>query len=176
MIRKEDLTEIGAFHKTHGIKGELSATFDYDLEPDGLRCLVLEIDGIFVPFFIESWRGRGADRYLIKLEGINDETEASAISKLPIFGISSELPVEEDSDDDGVYLYDMIGYNLYDKDTPVGIIESINDTTENILFNVETSEGNIVYIPFAEELIESFDTEAKTIVMDLPEGIINLNN
>ena len=60
MITPDILTSIGTFFKPHGIKGEISATLDYDIDPSELRCIVLEIDGIIVPFFVDSRRPKGA--------------------------------------------------------------------------------------------------------------------
>ena len=175
LIRKEDITEIGAFYKPHGIKGEITAGFDYDLDPMELRCIIVEIDGIFVPFFIDSCRPKGRDSFLIKLHGIDDETEASGMAKRPIYGVTAELDLDDDPSD-GMYLYDMIGFTMYDGDKSVGTITGIEDSTENILFIVEPAEGaKPVYVPFVDDWIESFDPEEKTIKMHLPEGIVTLN-
>ena len=176
MIRLDDLIEIGSFHTPHGIKGEISAGFDYDISPDDLRCIVLDVDGIFVPFFIESWRDRGNERFLIKLEGVDDETKASAFSKRPIYAIANEVDFEDESDPDGMYLYDMIGFSLFDGESFIGEITEIDDTTENILFHVYTPDGGTIFVPFAEDWIESFDPEVKKIIMNLPDGILTLNN
>lgn len=178
MIRKEWLTEIGTFYKPHGIKGEISAGFDYDLSPDGLRSVIVAVDGIFVPFFIESWRMRGQGRYLIKLEGVDNETDASAFVNQPIFAIASDLPEpeEEDDDDDGVYLYDLIGYKVEDDGSLIGEITAVDDSTDNILLHIRRPEGNLVYVPFTEDWIEELDTDTKTLSMSLPEGILTLNS
>ena len=54
MITREELIRIGRFNKPHGVKGELSFTFTDDVF-DRTECsyIVCEIDGIFVPFFVE---------------------------------------------------------------------------------------------------------------------------
>ena len=57
MIERDELIKIGRFNKPHGVKGELSFTFTDDVF-DRTDCpyIVCEIDGIFVPFFIEEYR------------------------------------------------------------------------------------------------------------------------
>ena len=60
MIREEDLFPIGKFQKTHALKGELNAVLDINedfLDED--YPLIIDLDGIFVPFYTESWRGGG---------------------------------------------------------------------------------------------------------------------
>lgn len=173
MILLEQLTQIGSFYKPHGIKGEISAGFDYDIDPDSLRCVIIEVDGIFVPFFIESWRTRGPGRFLVKLEGIDDESQASTLAKKSLYAISDELDIEDDSD--GIYLSDLIGFDFYEGEIKVGVVKDVDDSTENILIIVEDANGKPVYIPYAEDWIENVDIEGKTIEMTLPEGIIDLN-
>lgn len=52
----------------------------------------------------------------------------------------------------------------------VGKIAEVNDSTENWLFITE--DGTL--IPANEDLIIDIDYDGKVIVMDLPEGLLNL--
>ena len=52
----------------------------------------------------------------------------------------------------------------------VGKIAAVDDTTMNILFELE--DGTLV--PAAEELIEKVDQKKKQITIALPEGLIGL--
>ena len=55
MIRKEELFKIGKFTKPHGVKGEITLLTQYEgLETMDEPYIVCEMDGIFVPFFVES--------------------------------------------------------------------------------------------------------------------------
>ena len=74
MITREELIRIGRFNKPHGVKGELSFTFTDDVF-DRTECpyIVCEIDGIFVPFFIEEYRFKSDTTALIKLEDVDNE-------------------------------------------------------------------------------------------------------
>ena len=55
MIKPEEVYRIGRLGKAHGVKGEVSFQFDDDIF-DRTDCdyLILEVDGILVPFFIEK--------------------------------------------------------------------------------------------------------------------------
>ena len=176
MIRDEELVEIGTFFKPHGIKGEMSARLDYEIEPSDIRCIVVDTDGIFVPWFIESWRRKGRDGYLLKLDGIEDEKMASRFSNHEIYAIRAELPeIMDDVDSDGVYLHDLEGFSVEADGVNIGKITTIDDSTANILFHILNDEGQTVFVPFAEEWINEIDTAGKVIKMTLPEGILNLN-
>ena len=59
MIKPEEVYRIGRLGKVHGVKGEVSLQFDDDVfDRVDADYLVLEIDGILVPFFIEEYRFR----------------------------------------------------------------------------------------------------------------------
>lgn len=176
MIRRGELTQIGAFFKPHGIKGEITAELDYGLTPDVLRCVIAEIDGISVPFFVESFRPKGASTWLIKIDGIDDENAASLLVNHDIYAITAELPEGTlDDDGDGIYLYDLIGYTLLDGPVAIGVIDAVDDSTANILLEVKRPDGSTVYVPFAEEWITELNPDTSTIAMELPEGLIDLN-
>ena len=177
MITPDILTSIGTFFKPHGIKGEISATLDYDIDPSELRCIVLEIDGIIVPFFVDSSRPKGASLWLVKLDGVDSEKSASAFSNHEIYAITAELPEGlVDEGEDGLYLYDLEGYTLKEDENVIGTIDGVDDSTANILLIVKTPAGGTVYVPFAEEFLTDIDKDNHTITMTLPEGLIDLNN
>lgn len=172
-ITRSDLRTIGRIYKTHGIKGEMAA--DIDVAPNALRCILLEIDGIFVPFFIESFRPRGRESWLIKLRGIDDEMQAATFVGHDIYGVASELPAGQPGEPDEVVLEDLIGFDLFDGKIPVGKIDDIDDATDNILFIVARPDGSNIYVPFSDELLIDYDLDKRFISLDLPEGLLDLN-
>ena len=79
----------------------------------------------------------------------------------------------------GFYLSDLIGYNLEVKNLGViGKISDFDDSTENYLLIVDSTEneGKKIFIPLAQEFITGIDDIARKLEMDLPEGLIELNN
>ena len=55
MIKDSDVYKIGRLGKAHGVKGEVSLQFDDDIfDRVDADYLVLDVDGILVPFFIEE--------------------------------------------------------------------------------------------------------------------------
>ena len=179
MILRGDLLEVGQLFKPHGIKGEMSAELDYGLEPADVRCFLIEIDGIFVPFFVAESRRRGSDSWLIRLDGVNDEKQAMAFVNTTLYAVKAELPEEilEDTDEEGVHLYDLVGYTLCDEasKSAVGVITAIDDSTANVLMSIEAADGDTLLVPFAEELVTALDTENKSLTLELPQGLTDLN-
>ena len=66
----------------------------------------------------------------------------------------------------------IVGFELIDANTgkAAGKIASVDDTTINILFELE--DGKL--IPASEELITNVDTKKQQIIVKLPEGILEL--
>lgn len=170
MITADQLTEIGRYNKTHGINGEISATFDCDIMLVGeLSTLVSPMDGIFVPFFAESIRQKNDDTLLLKIEGIQSEVQAKRLVNCPIYAISDELPETDD-----VYCDFFIGFSIIDSNgNAIGQITDVDDSTENALFIVEKDRKSL-YVPISEDFILNIDEDSKTIAMDLPQGLLDL--
>lgn len=176
MILESELVEAGKFNKPHGIKGEISATVDVDVDFDDLKCLVISVEGIFVPFFISSVRPKNGDTFLITIDGVDSEEKAQYFTNRTFYILKSDLPEYEEEDEDGFYAADLIGYSIIDSDAGLlGEIADINDSTQNVLFVVEREDGSELFIPVVDEFIISIDSESKTIETSLPSGIVDLN-
>lgn len=181
MIRLSEIAEAGHFNKAHGIKGEMSATLDFDLDLDNVRCIIVSVEGIFVPFFIRSWRPKTADTCLLTLEGIETDVKAQEFNNRTFYILRSDIP-EDDSDDefddeDGFYASDLIGYRIHDCHLgDIGMISSINDATENVLFVISTDKGDEIFVPVADEYIEDIDHDTQTITTNLPDGLVDIND
>ena len=179
MIKEDEITSVGKLLKTHALKGEMNLMLDIDpgyLE-DG-NPAVLDIDGIFVPFYAESVRTKGSFSYLVKFEGIDSEIEAKKLVNKTVYALRERLKefMLENFDEEYALYDDLIGWTIVDDEAGViGKVAEIDTNTENELFIVETPEGNTIYIPLTEDFIEKMDEDSKTIYMNLPEGLLDLN-
>ncbi len=183
-MKPTEFTEIGQLQKPHGIKGEIVATLDADIDLSRLTYIVTVIDGLHVPFFINSLRPRSAESVLLTLDGINNERDAAELSLLPLLVRKADLAhlgIDEDPDDgDGLSAYDLVHYKLMDETSgsgPVelGVIDAIRElTAENWVFEVKTSDNRTILIPIADELITDIDQDHQTITMNLPTGLTDL--
>ena len=180
MITRNEITEAGIFNKPHGIKGEISATLDIDVDLAEVRCIIIEVEGIFVPFFISQVRPKTADTDLITIDGIDSDEKARTLTGRCFYVLDSDLPdddSDDDSDSEGFYAADLIGYDVVDTDRgPLGSITDINDTTANILFIVSRPDGSEMFIPVAPEFITGIDPDGPTLTVTLPADLIDLNS
>ncbi len=181
MITEQEITAAGTFTKIHGLKGELHALLDIDA--DFLLehpCFIIDVDGIFVPFFAESVRPKGHHATLIKPEDVNSEQEAKLFVGKTIYVNRAALATYEqenaDPDAEGGYADDFIGFRVLDEaGTELGEITDVETSTANALFILRTPADKTLYLPVAEEFIIALDPQTRTLTMQLPDGLIDLN-
>jgi 16S rRNA processing protein RimM len=175
MIKKEEVYKIGLFNKPHGIHGELQFTFTDDIfdrvDCDYLICL---LDGIFVPFFIEEYRFRSDSTALVKLEGIETAERARMFTNVEVY-----FPVKhaEEAEDGELSWNFFVGFRMEDvRHGELGEVVEVDTTTVNTLFVVEQEDGEELLIPAQEEFIVEINQEKKLITVELPEGLLNLED
>lgn len=173
MIKKEEVFKIGQFAKPHGIKGEISLVTNCDLFDDVEDpCVVCEMDGILVPFFIEEYRYKTDTVMLVKLENVNDEKAAREFTNREVFFL---LDAVDEDDLVGDMSWDsFIGYTVIDqKHGELGKITDVDETTINVLLQIDHN-GEDILLPAAEELILTADHDNKTLQVSIPEGLLDL--
>ena len=170
MIKEQEVYKIGVIGKAHGVKGELSIQIDDDVfDRVDAEYLVLKLDGIFVPFFMEEYRFKSDSVALVKFEGVDTQERARELTGVEVY-FPREL-AEQDEETELSYAA-LVGYTLIDNNSgkPVGTIAYVDEQTINIMFELE--DGRL--IPASEELIVDVDQKARTITLDIPEGILEL--
>ena len=168
MIKPEEVYRIGRLGKAHGVKGEVSFQFDDDIfDRVDSDYLILEVDGILVPFFIEEYRFRSDTVALVKFEDVDTQQRAQELTGCDVY-----FPRSLADDDETPSLSMLIGFDVVDvtTGTTVGRIAAIDDSTANLLFELE--DGRL--IPAAEKLITNIDSKNKVIKMTIPEGLLEL--
>ena len=169
MIKEEEVYKIGKLGKTHGVKGEISFLFDDDVfDRVDADYLVLMIDGILVPFFMEEYRFRSDTTAIVKFCDIDTQERARELTGCDVWFPRALA----DSDDDTITWAAIVGFDIIDTNSgkPIGRIASVDDTTLNILFCLE--DGRL--IPASEDLITGIDKENRIITINIPKGLLDL--
>ena len=173
MIRKDEIFLIGKVNKPHGINGEMSFSFTTDVfDTEDADFFIFEIEGIFVPFYIESYRFRTESTALLKLEDIENEKQARAFSGLAIY-----LPIsfQDKVNEKDIGMDYFIGFKIIDKThSEIGTITAIDESTKNLLFIVENADADEILIPATDDFILDIDHERKNIFMEIPEGLLDV--
>lgn len=156
--------------KTHGIKGELNVELGEMAEPDEDfapgSCLIVEIDGLDVPFFVASSRPRGGGSMLLTLDDVASETEAASL-------VGRRLYVYADPDEaDELTAGDLVGYELIDAaaGSAIGRIDDLTELTPGAWYF--DLGGRL--IPAVDEFIADVDHSRRSVTVALPEGLLEL--
>ena len=173
MIRKETVYKIGKIGKPHGVDGEVSFHFDDDVfDRTDAEYLILDIDGILVPFFIDEYRFKTDETALVSFADIDTQDKARNLTGCDVY-----FPREHsDSASDSLSWAEIVGFHVVDSNSgeAIGEIRSVDDSTINTLFELVTTNGNDLLIPASDDLIVSIDIEGRTIEMSLPEGLLEI--
>lgn len=171
MIREEEVFLIGRITRTHGTRGELELNFtDTPFDNDEASYLVLELDGILVPFFFTEWRYKGNENALFTFEDIETEEKARRFVGARVYFPFSEMA---DGDDDAELssIKALTGFTV----EGIGRITDVDDSSANILLTIATDDGSEILIPYHDDFLVDYDLRKRTLTLDLPEGLMDLN-
>ncbi len=172
MILKSSVFPIGQIIKPHGVNGEMSFTFTSDVfDREDVPYFIFEIQGIYVPFFLDEYRFKGSTTGLMKLDGVKTEEQARNFMGLTVYIPESFLEKVEDEEIEVDY---FAGFSLIDEATGfIGIISEVDKTTENYLFVIPKGDDELL-IPAGDDYILNIDHDKKIIYVRLPEGLLDL--
>jgi 16S rRNA processing protein RimM len=168
MILEKEIFKAGKINKTHGVNGELNCAIDADTI-DRAEYMVLDMDGIFVPFFISNIRVKSSNSVLLTLEDIETETDARNLVGKDIY-----LPIHLMSDEDMLSYEYFVGFTVVNGDEKLGEISFVDDQTVNILFGITAEDGDIL-LPAVEDFIMEVDNENKILYTNYPIELVELN-
>ena len=170
MIKLEEIAPIGIFGKTHGIKGEINLELNVDFDLENTPYIIVDIDGIFVPFFIAEYRYKTDTSALVLFEDICTEETIR-----PFFGkkayVQKEVLTSDNEDEMSTNYY--VGFTmLTPQRTIIGQIVEIDDSTANVLFVLD----NDSLIPVGAVEVLDIDPDNHIMIVELPEGLLEIES
>lgn len=171
---KSECFYLGRITKKFSFRGEVILKLDTD-EPDiyeNLDAVFIEVGKDLLPFFIEKSSFQRGNELRVRFEDVRTEEEAEAILKKEVYLPLELLPRLEGEQ---FYFHEVIGFTLSDVNQGViGTIRSINDSTAQALFVVEGEKGQVL-VPMVDDFIRKIDRDRKEVIVETPEGLIDMN-
>jgi 16S rRNA processing protein RimM len=168
---------VGRVVKAHGITGEIVVDVRTD-DPDarftpGVALRGRARGGAERPFTVESAREHGG-RLLVRLTGVGDRNAADKLRGTVFVVDSADLPAIDDPDE--FYDHELEGLRMVCADgTPVGKVSEVLHTAAGELLAVKADEdGREILVPFVSAIVMSVSREDATIVIDPPDGLLDL--
>lgn len=172
-MQKKDCFYLGKIVKKYSFKGEVLIKLDTD-EPElyeHLDAMFIDLRNSLVPFIIESSQLHRSELLRVKFEDLDTEQDADSILKCDVYLPLEFLPKLEG---DKFYFHEIIGFTVEDVNFgKVGVIKSVNDSTAQALFEIDRN-GIEILIPMNDAFIKKVDKKKKLIIVDTPEGLIDL--
>ncbi len=172
-MSRTQIVEIGTIKRVHGVAGEFQIALTPNTQPtelNKLESVFILIDAIPVPFFIENIRGNSPDIVIVKFDTINSANEAVEFVGLKVMANLKRKKVRRE-----ISLEDLAGFQLIDQvGSLIGAIVAYEEYSANAVFFVKDLKGNEVIIPASEEIILDVNLEARSITVQLPEGLLDI--
>lgn len=167
----QDCVHLGTITKTHGVDGKLVLITKTNLEKKDLRePIFIDIDGLLVPFFLLSLDEKRKDQYIIELELVPDLDKAAELIGHDVYVENDDALLSESFD-----LSSLEGLLIIDQNIgELGPCRRIEEISGNYLLIVDIDREEVM-IPFTEDFIVEIFQEENYILLDLPEGLVELN-
>jgi len=162
--------------KPHGLRGEVTVQLHTD-DPEsrfavGTVLATQATPGSGVPraLTIRSTRVHQGT-WLLGFEDIPDRTGAESLR-----GTRLVAPAQASDDDDGWYEDQLVGLSVVDRSgTRLGEVTGLEVGPAQDLLVVRLDTGTEAYLPFVEAIVPEVDVEGGRVVVDPPDGLLELN-
>ncbi len=161
----ENLLKIAKVSKSDGTLGAVIISF-LSIDPEDLDIsepVFVCFDELPVPFFIESFTRRGANKAVVQLNDIRSFEDAEEL-------VGKDIFVEDPEGDSGAD-EDLRGWKIYAPKL-IGTVKDFLDIPGNPCLEVEREGAEDVIIPLNEDLIVSINERKRELKMRLPDGLI----
>lgn len=167
---------VGRLRKPHGLKGDC-AVFPLTDEPEavfapGRQVWVKDLAGDVVAGPLTIARSRPHHReWLVGFQGY-DRLEAVEVWR----GTFLAAPENElrQPDQGEVYLHELEGFAVRDSnDTALGVVSEIAEGPTGLMLTVQGPKREFL-MPYRKEFVREVDRQGRRLVVDLPEGLMDL--
>ena len=156
----------------HGITGHviIEHALGKPIHFKGIDAIFVEKNAAsFIPYFIQSAAAKTDTISHLQLEGINSR-EATAM----LLGKKVWLPQDEFQKlVDKQSPLALLGYTVVEAGKSLGVIQEVIEQPHQLMVTI-LYQGQEAYIPLHEESLKAVNHKAKTISVELPDGLLDL--
>ena len=174
-VKWEEMAVVGRVARAHGIRGRVVVNLETDFPAErfqpGAR-LFINRSGQVEALSITAVHFQH-ERPVIALGGVPDMNAAEQLA-----GAELRVPVEwlVRLPEGTFYRHDLVGCAVETSDGgPIGLVTDVEGTMAGSRLVVQRGAGELL-VPLAAEICTTIDPAAKRIVIDPPEGLLELND
>jgi 16S rRNA processing protein RimM len=173
MINKQKLVLIGKVTATHGIRGQLRVV-SFSGEAESIlsqRRLILKGPNHESETFDVANSSAHGKRVLISLKSLEDINKVEYLVGREIYVERGQLPELPEGE---YYWFDLIGLKVYTvQGEYLGMLSEIMATGSNDIYIIRNGEKEYL-VPAIEDVVTDIDLNASVIMVDPPEGLLDL--
>jgi 16S rRNA processing protein RimM len=173
-VNWDDMAVVGRIARAHGIRGQVILNVETDFPEERFQSgaeLFIEREGRVEPLTITTVRFH-RERPVVGLRGVDTIDDAEALA-----GHELRVPIERLATlpSGTYYRHDLIGCRVVTKGgVEVGVVTDVEGTMGGSRLVVAGAAGEVL-IPFAVEICPEIDPATRRIVIDPPDGLVELN-
>lgn len=169
---KNSFVSVGKILNFHGVKGEARLGYTKNREEflSKLGTVYIQYQNEYKEFRISNIKFTPKCA-IIKFEGIDSLNEILEYKGCLIF--VNESSVREHLEDDEFLIDELVGLNVYDRDTRVGSVLGVSNNGASDLLSVKTNSKNICLVPFVKAIVLSVDIKSKRIQINNIDGLLS---
>jgi 16S rRNA processing protein RimM len=165
---------VGRVARAHGNRGQVIVNLETDFPEDrfqvGRTLRVGESEQNVARQIREVRFHQG--RPILALEGVSTMNDAEALAGAELWMSSADIAPLPDGT---FYRHDLVGCRVVDvQNADVGTVTAVEGTLERSYLVVEGGRGEMM-IPLAAEICVRVDPKARLIVVNPPEGLLDIN-
>jgi 16S rRNA processing protein RimM len=164
--------KIGKLVSAFGLKGELILQHNLGKKTslkDLQVIFVEERKSSFIPWFIESTRIKSEEDIYLKLQDVNTREAAIKLAQKEVWLTETDFKKFSAKSSP----INLLGYAVIEKDKEHGKILEIIEQPHQLLCRIEI-ETKEVLIPLHEDTIIKIDHKKKQVIVELPEGLLEI--
>ena len=173
-MNKESCFCVGYISKKIGFRGKISIKINIGKPKDYLHTdfIYIDIENQLIPFKVTSCSPKKNIFLELKIEDINDEKSIEKLLNKNIFLNRKYLKKENT---EHLTIDKFIDYSVFNQKEKIGLVVKIIKQKSQNLIIVESNQKKEILIPLVANFIKEIDEKNKTLSLDLPKGLIDLN-
>lgn len=167
----EDIFRIGVITSTHGLKGEVKVfptTDDVNRFKKLKKCILktpkgdIEVEKNSCKFF--------KNMVILSFKEFKDINEVEKYKNCELYVTrDNAVPLDEDE----YYIADVIGMEVYEEESRLGVLADVMQTGANDVFVVDLGDKKELLIPVIKDCVLDIDYETKRINVKLMKGMLD---
>ncbi len=167
-----DCFEVGYIVKTHGLKGEVQVSFDFEeISKVKLQSVFIDFNGKLIPHSIKTIKLSQKQLGYISFEDIDHIDKAEKITKKNIY-LPNTLKPKKNKEE--FSYHDLVGFTANDvQHGLLGEIIEVKEFPQQFIATVKYQEKEVLF-PLSENLILNLDIPGRIIETQLPDGLLDI--